>query len=145
MLEVGEKACWDKRSELPIRCGASLTTRRSAWPLWTRGEILVASEEAVAIHREFAVRWPDAHLHELCGHRESLPGLRMAKTSMTLSAGAVDLHDPNCLGSTVLVTGIVTTTGRNRPENDEMQQTVRQRHDGGLQGEAPTTAGQGAQ
>ena len=48
-------------------------------------------------------------------HCESLPGLRTAKTSMTLSAGA-DLHDPNCLGSTVLVTGIVTTTGRNRPE-----------------------------
>ena len=27
--------------------------------------MLAASEEAVAIHREFAVRWPDAHLHEL--------------------------------------------------------------------------------
>jgi len=57
---------------------------------------------------------------------ESLPGSSTAKTSVTLPVAA-DRHDPNCLGSTVLVTGIVTTTGRNRPRHDEMQQTVRQR------------------
>jgi hypothetical protein len=67
VVSVGSRreSMLDERSGLPACCGRLVDNTSIRLAALDRRRILAASEEAVAIHREFAVRWPDAHLHEL--------------------------------------------------------------------------------